>query len=58
MKARKRLHHNQLVEETIKQLSSRFTPDLTEIKKRIENLIDREFLTRTEEDHHLYDYLA
>ncbi|KAG2379126.1 hypothetical protein C9374_007764 [Naegleria lovaniensis] len=58
MKARKKLHHNDLVEEVVKQLLSKFKPNPVEIKRRIENLIEREFLTREEEDHKIYHYVA
>ncbi len=50
MKARKQMDHNNLVIEVTKQLSSKFTPNPNFIKKRIEGLIDREFLTRSKED--------
>jgi cullin 3 len=40
MKARKTLSHNDLVNEVIRQLMTRFTPTPTVIKKRIEGLID------------------
>ncbi|KAL9644431.1 hypothetical protein ABK040_013659 [Willaertia magna] len=58
MKTRKRLHHNQLLEEVVKQLQSRFTPNPQEIKRRIENLIEREFLSREKEDHKVLNYVA
>ena len=58
MKARKQLHHNQLVEEIVRLLSNRFTPNPQEIKRRIENLIEREFLSREKEDHKTYNYIA
>ena len=38
-----------LVSETITQLSNRFKPDLPMMKKRIETLIEREYLERVEE---------
>nr|CAG4710679.1 unnamed protein product [Naegleria fowleri] len=56
MKARKKLHHNVLVEEVVKQLLSKFKPNPIEIKRRIENLIEREFLTREERE--FYNYVA
>lgn len=40
MKDKKSLGHNDLVNEVIRQLMSRFTPTPAVIKKRIENLID------------------
>ncbi|CAG0912766.1 unnamed protein product [Notodromas monacha] len=50
MKARKRMPHNILVAEVTEQLRSRFLPSPVVIKKRIEGLIEREYLSRTPED--------
>jgi len=58
MKARNRLQHNNLVSEVIKQLSSRFNPPVNVIKKRIESLIEREYLERDKTDRRVYVYLA
>jgi len=57
MKDRKRLDHNNLVAEVIKQLKSRFQPAPNLIKRRIEALIEREYLER-DEDRTTYQYLA
>lgn len=48
MKARRTLDYNTLVAEVTRQLAQRFIPGLPLIKKRIESLIDREFLVRGE----------
>ena len=37
-----------LVTETISQLTAQFKPDVTMIKKRIESLIEREYLERVD----------
>jgi len=58
MKARKSLHHNDLIAEVTKQLSHRFVPTPQFIKKRIESLIEREYLERREEDRRVYQYIA
>jgi len=58
MKARKTLHHNDLIAEVTKQLSVRFTPSPQFIKKRIESLIEREYLERTKRDYRVYQYVA
>ena len=45
--------------EVIQQLSSRFAPDVQMVKKRIESLIEREYLERIEDkDPPAYRYLA
>lgn len=58
MKARKALGHNELFAEVTRQLSNRFTPSPQFVKKRIESLIEREYLERSEADHRLYGYVA
>jgi len=50
MKNRKSLDHNNLVTEVISQLQGRFSPAPAMIKKRIEALIDREYLERAPGD--------
>lgn len=45
---RKELPHANLITESISQLSSQFKPDISMIKKRIESLIEREYLERIE----------
>ena len=57
MKTRKRLDHLSLVTEVTRQLLIRFKPDPTLIKRRIESLIDREYLERSQ-DRRVYNYLA
>ncbi len=58
MKARQRLDHNTIIAEVTRQLSARFMPNPALIKKRIESLIEREFLARDEKDRKFYTYLA
>lgn len=58
MKSRRTLDHNNIVAEVTKQLQSRFLPNPVVIKKRIESLIEREFLERDKVDRKLYRYLA
>ena len=58
MKARRTLDHHSIVTEVTRQLSSRFMPNPTVIKKRIESLIEREFIERDQTDRKLYRYLA
>ncbi|KAH8554516.1 Cullin family-domain-containing protein [Umbelopsis sp. PMI_123] len=56
MKTRKTLSHNMLINELFEQL--RFPVKATDIKKRIESLIDREYMERESEDSSSYRYLA
>ncbi|VAI60790.1 unnamed protein product [Triticum turgidum subsp. durum] len=58
MKSRRVLDHNSIVSEVTKQLQARFLPNPVIIKKRIESLIEREFLERDKADRKLYRYLA
>jgi len=58
MKARKTLEHNNLIEEVVKQLTSRFPVEPGFIKKRIESLIEREYIERDKENRRVYHYLA
>ncbi|KAL0358077.1 UNVERIFIED_CONTAM: Cullin-3A [Sesamum calycinum] len=58
MKSRRVLDHNNIIAEVTKQLQSRFLANPGEIKKRIESLIERDFLERDDSDRRLYRYLA
>lgn len=49
MKSRKQLSHAELLTETITVLNGQFKPDVNMIKKRIESLIERDYLERMEE---------
>ena len=56
---RKELTHQNLVSEVIQQLTARFPPNVTLLKKKIESLIEREYLERIEDrDPPAYRYLA
>jgi cullin 1 len=57
MKARKTLQHQQLIAEVLSQLAF-FKPNPRVIKKRIEALIDREYLERSKDNNNQYNYLA
>eukprot|EP00591_Stephanopyxis_turris_P014134 CAMPEP_0195538440 /NCGR_PEP_ID=MMETSP0794_2-20130614/49526_1 /TAXON_ID=515487 /ORGANISM="Stephanopyxis turris, Strain CCMP 815" /LENGTH=753 /DNA_ID=CAMNT_0040672419 /DNA_START=59 /DNA_END=2320 /DNA_ORIENTATION=+ len=57
MKARKTLAHPQLIAEVLSQLAF-FKPNPRIIKRRIEALIDREYLERNAESNNTYNYLA
>eukprot|EP01079_Euglenida_sp_SAG-EU17-18_P009044 gene9044-1622_t len=58
MKAHKTMQHNLLLCEITKQCQKQFTPDPNQIKKRLESLIDREFLERSSESGREYVYKA
>lgn len=56
---RKSSSHAELLNETISTLASQFKPDVSMIKKRIESLIEREYLARIEDaPMPSYKYLA
>jgi len=56
MKARKKLKHNELVQEVVQQSRSRFLPQIPMIKRCVEQLIEKEYLERTASDE--YSYVA
>jgi len=57
MKARKVLPHVQLIQEVLTQLHF-FKPEPKQIKKRIEQLIEREYLERDPDNSRQYRYMA
>lgn len=56
MKTRKSLSHKLLIQEIMLQL--KFTVKGSDLKKRIESLIEREFIERSSENRDVYVYLA
>jgi len=58
MKSRKVLSHQQLVMECVEQLGRMFKLDFKAIKKRIEDLITREYLERDKDNPNMFRYLA
>lgn len=56
MKARRKLSHVGLMQETVEQAQKRFNPDVRQIKRCIEELIEKEFIQRL--DDKTYEYLA
>ncbi|XP_039250181.1 cullin-3-A-like isoform X2 [Styela clava] len=58
MKSRKEMQHNLLVAEVTNQLKHRFLPSPVITKKRIEGLIEREYLARSQTDRKVYHYVA
>jgi len=57
MKDRKTLGHNDLINEVTKLLANRFSPQPQMIKRRLEQLIEKEYLERMP-DRKTYRYLA
>lgn len=58
MKARKQLMYEQLKAETIEAVKKHFVPDVSSIKKRIESLVEQDYLKRDEEETNMYVYVA
>ena len=58
MKARKSLDMPSLILEVIRQLAVRFVPSNSDIKKRIEDLIERDYLERDSSDSKILSYCA
>ena len=50
MKSRKKLKYQQLIQETISQIKSRFTPKISDIKKSVDQLVEKEYLERLENE--------
>lgn len=59
LRARKTCSHQNLLVEVINQLSQRFKPNVDMMKRRIESLIEREYMERVEDAAApTYTYLA
>lgn len=58
MKSRQSLKHQQLVLEVNQQLQKMFKPEIRLIKKRIDDLIAREYLERDKDDPNTFKYVA
>jgi cullin 1 len=54
MKGRKTLKHVLLVEEVIKQTRNRFPPKISDIKKNIEALMEKDYIERLDNDEIAY----
>lgn len=49
MKSRKTMKHQALIQDVAQTISTKFTPKVSEIKKAIDHLIDKEYLERGED---------
>ena len=58
MKSNRQLHHQNIVDEVMKLVGTRFVPSIALIDGRIENLVDREFIAKDNDDLTLFYYVA
>lgn len=58
MKARKTLNHNVLITEVTQQLQARFQPDPEFLRKRIDYLMQEDYIERDSNDRRVYNYKA
>ena len=58
MKAKKEMMHEQLMIATIDAVKSHFVPIVDTIKKRVESLVESEYLKRSENDKERFIYVA
>ena len=58
MKAKDKIKHDDLVAETIEMLKPLFHATADLLKPRIEDLISRDYLERSDDDPTLYEYVA
>lgn len=58
MKARKEMTYEHLKTATIDAVKSHFVPQVDSIKRRIDALVEGEYLERSEYDRNRYKYIA
>lgn len=58
MKSKKELTYEQLKTATIEAVKNHFVPEVAMIKKRIEGLVEQEYLRRDEDDQNRFFYVA
>lgn len=58
MKSRKVLGYQPLIAECVQQMSRTFKPEVKDIKRRIEDLISRDYLERDRDNSNKFKYLA
>ena len=58
MKTRRTLDYNNIVIEVVKSLANYFKPTIPFIKSRIESLIERDYMARSETNNNIFNYVA
>lgn len=58
MKTRKSMKHALLISEVLSQLQQRFLPKVSDIKKSIDVLLEKEYIERQEGSRDVYSYIA
>ena len=58
MKTKKELEHHELVGQVMGQLAARFRADSRAVKKCIDDLINRDYMKRSEQSAGVYQYVA
>ena len=58
MKARKEMAYEHLKAATIDAVKGHFVPQVDSIKRRIDSLVESEYLERSEDDRSRYKYIA
>jgi hypothetical protein len=56
MKRKKEILHQELISETLSSLQNYFVPTISAVKLRIENLIERNFISRDKNEYNKYIY--
>lgn len=58
MKAKREMTYEQLKAATIDAVKSHFVPQVDAIKKRIDSLVESDYLERSERDKNVFRYVA
>jgi cullin-4 len=58
MKGKKEMSYEQLKTATIDAVKNHFVPSVDTIKKRVDSLVESDYLKRSEEDRNFFHYVA
>lgn len=58
MKTRKQLTYQLLINEVVEQSKGRFLPSIPQIKKCIDELIDKQYIERSDQEKNVLNYIA